>query len=125
MHFFQRRKILKTANFLDLTPFKVQKDTVREEGKIVLLVPKFKNPVLTSLLVPGRKSPHFRIKLDEMGTAVWEEIDGEKPAGDICERLKEKLGEKLQPYDEVEQRVSKFLSRLYEQRYISFRELQK
>jgi hypothetical protein len=116
---------LKTANFLDLTPFKVQKDTVREEGKIVLLVPKFKNPVLTSLLVPGRKSPHFRIKLDEMGTAVWEEIDGEKPAGDICERLKEKLGEKLQPYDEVEQRVSKFLSRLYEQRYISFRELQK
>ena len=125
MNFFQRRKILKSTNFLDLTPFKLQTDMVREEGKIVLLVPKFKNPVLTSLVVPGRKSPHFRIKLDEVGTAVWEEIDGQKSAGDICERLKEKLGEKVQPYNEIEQRVSKFLSRLYEQRYISFRELNK
>ena len=52
-------------------------------------------------------------------------IDGERSASDICMQLKETFPEKLNPIEETEERVSKFLFILYQQRFISFREIQK
>ena len=123
MNFFKRRKILKSTSFTDLTPIKLMQAEPDENGNLKLMVPKFKNVFLRRYFIPYWKSSHFKIHLDETGTAVWIEIDGEKSAGEICERLKLVLGEKIQPHDEVVDRVAKFLSRLYEQRYITFREI--
>ncbi|HKL38471.1 MAG TPA: PqqD family protein [Bacteroidales bacterium] len=124
LNFFQRRKILKNANSLELHPVRLHEHDFTEEGNIYLKVPKFQKRWMRDFFISGRKKKHFTIYLDELGTATWLEIDGKKSVQEICDNLKEQLGDKIKPHHEVEERVSKFLSQLYEQRYITFRELQ-
>lgn len=125
MNFFQRRKILKNANFLELHPVREHEHEEMGDGKIYLKVPKFSKKWLRDFAIPANKKKYYTIYLDEIGTATWLEIDGEKNVKQICDKLVEKMGEKVEPYNEVEERVAKFLAQLYEQRYITFRELQK
>ncbi|HNS17229.1 MAG TPA: PqqD family protein [Bacteroidales bacterium] len=120
MNFFQRRRILKGANYLTLTPVRIHAHEIAENGRVTLMVPKFKNQVLREYLIPRNKSDHFRIHLDELGSATWLAINGESNVAEICSKLHESLGEKISP---AEQRVTRFLTLLYDQRYITFREL--
>jgi len=124
LNFFERRKILQNANQLELHPVRLHDHQFTKDGNICLIVPKFRKRWMRDFFISGRRKKHFTIYLDELGTATWLEIDGEKNVKHICDRLKEKLGEEIEPHHEVEDRVTKFLSQLYEQRYITFRELQ-
>jgi hypothetical protein len=124
LNFFQRRRILKNANPLDLHPVRLHEHEYNDDGSVYLKVPKFQKRWMRDFFISGRRKKHFTIYLDELGTAAWLEIDGEKSVRQICDGLKEKLGQKIEPHDEVEDRVAKFLSQLYQQRYITFRELQ-
>jgi len=124
MNFFQRRKILRNTNQLELRPVRLHEHEFTKEGNVCLIVPKFNKRWMRDFFISGRKKKHFTIYMDELGTAAWLEIDGEKTVQQICDRLKEKLGEKIEPHHEVEHRVTKYLSQLYAQRYITFRELQ-
>ena len=119
-NFFQRRKILKKANYLLLTPIRVHNHKVEENGHVILIVPKFKKEWMRNFFVPSRKSKHFRIKLDEIGSATWLAIDGKSNVQTICNRLGIQLGDKM---DHAEERVTKFLTILYDQRYVTFKEL--
>ncbi|MBP6977765.1 MAG: PqqD family protein [Bacteroidales bacterium] len=119
-NFFQRRRILKGANYLALTPVRIHAHVIGEDGRVILIVPKFKNPVLRQWLIPRNKSDHFRIHLDGPGSATWLAIDGVSNVSEICSRLEESLGEKISP---AESRVTRFLTLLYDQRYITFKEL--
>jgi hypothetical protein len=113
-------KFLKQANYLALRPITRHKHETDENNNVCVIVPKFKNKLFVKFLVPPKKSPHFRIKLDELGSAVWLCIDGKRGVGEICNLLTEQLGDKIQP---VEERVTKFLSLLYKQGFITFAEL--
>ncbi len=124
MNFFKRRSILKNANFLDLHPLRVHDHEEMENGTIYLKVPKFKKKWLRDFVIAPGKKKNYTIYLDELGTATWLRIDGERNVKQICDKLKDDLGEKLEPFEEVEDRVTKFLAQLYEQRYITFNELQ-
>jgi hypothetical protein len=124
MNFFQRRKILKRSNFLDLTPVRVLTHEIRPDGLVVLLMPRFKNRVSATLFQPPSKEKHIRIKLDRFGSQTWLLINGQSTVGQISEVLNEKYPEELQPPEETGMRVSKFLSLLYQQRYITFHEIQ-
>lgn len=124
LNFFQRRKILKNANPLELHPVRQHDHQFNKDGNVCLIVPKFNKRWMRNILIPPRRQEHFTIYLDEVGSATWLEIDGEKSVQQICDNLKEKLGEQIKPLNEVEDRVTKFLSQLYEQRYITFKELQ-
>ncbi len=117
---FQRRRILKGANYLELTPVRTQNYETGDDGKVTLLVPKFSNKKLSNFLIPKNKSSHFKINFDDLGSATWLEIDGKNNVSQLCDKLAEKLGGKIHP---VHERVTKFLTSLYEQRYITFREL--
>jgi hypothetical protein len=103
-----------------LTPVRIHPHEVGEDGRVTLIVPKFKNQVLSQWLIPRGKSGHFRIHLDELGSATWLFIDGESNVSEICLKLEENLGDKISP---AQSRVTKFLTLLYDQRYITFREL--
>ncbi|MBE0664062.1 MAG: PqqD family protein [Bacteroidales bacterium] len=120
LNIFQRRRILKGANYLDLVPVRRQSYETGEDGLVTLLVPKFSNKSLSNFLVPKTKSDHFRIKFDELGSATWQAIDGKLNVGQLCQKLSDSLGEKIFP---AEERVPKFLTLMYEQRYITFQEL--
>ncbi|MEI7489805.1 MAG: PqqD family protein [Bacteroidota bacterium] len=123
--FFKRRKILKQANTLDLHPIKLLGSEKREEDTLNILLPRFKNNLANKLFQPKWKEEFIKIKLDAFGSAVWEQLDGNRNTGEICNKLRDTFPEKLQPPEETEDRVSTFLSMLYQQRFISFREIQK
>jgi hypothetical protein len=124
MNFFKRRRILQKANFLDLRPVRKLDHELRDDGGINLLMPRFKNQLNAALFQPNRKGKFISIKLDRFGGHTWLQIDGQINVAQICSRLKEQFSEELTPVDETEERVTKFLTLLYDQRYITFREIQ-
>ncbi|MCE1166108.1 MAG: PqqD family protein [Bacteroidetes bacterium] len=107
-------------NLLELTPVRVNEHE-ENEGLIRILVPKFKNKFLLSL-IPKGKSKHIRVKLDEIGTATWLLINGKRKVTKIIEELREKFGDNLEP---AEERVSKFIGGLNLHNLIYFKELKK
>jgi hypothetical protein len=120
MNFFKRRKILKSLNYLEVIPIRKCDFNTNEDGEVTLIVPKFKNEKFNKWFLNHRKR-FFRISLDEVGSVVWQQIDGQCKVYEICNKAAEVLGEKVQP---VDQRVTKFLTMLYDARYISFKEIE-
>lgn len=96
-------------NLWELTPLRNAKWETTEEGKVVVLVPKFKNAFLSKWIVPHLAKPYFRIKLDDIGSAIWQQCDGATPISTIAESLKNKFGNAVDP---VEERINKFLNHL-------------
>jgi len=123
--FFKRRKILKQTSALDLHPIRLMQSEQRDEDTLNILLPRFKNSLASKLLQPRWKEEFIKIKLDAFGSAVWGLIDSSLSTGEICDKLREQFPEKLTLPEETGERVSKFLSLLYQQRFISFREVQK
>ena len=123
MNFFQRRKILKSVNYLDLTPVRLMEHQLTDEGKIDVLLPRFKSGFWREVYRKSQKGEFIYIHLDEIGSAIWLLIDGQKKVNEICIELQENKAEKLQPPEETEKRVTDFLSLLYREKYITFREI--
>jgi hypothetical protein len=124
MNFFKRRRIFKNANFLDFRPVRLLGHEVREDGGLSLLMPRFKNRVNAALFQPNSKGRFIFIKLDRFGGHIWLLIDGHTTISQICLKLKEQFPEELQPVEETEVRVTNFFALLYQERYITFREIQ-
>jgi hypothetical protein len=121
--FFERRKILKGINSLDLTPVKLVGSEMNDNGRVDILLPRFKSTFVKRALQSKRKGEFIRIHLDEVGSLIWSNINGSTKVHDLCRELTRSHPEKLNPPEETEERVSKFLSLLYQERYITFREL--
>ncbi|MGK9477141.1 PqqD family protein [Melioribacter sp. OK-6-Me] len=118
MNFFGRQKIDK--NYLDLIP--VRKVEYEKDGNLVtLLIPKFTSNFATKFIMPRLKSKYIRLRLDELGSASWLEIDDNSKVAEICNRLRNKFGNKIEP---VEERLTRFLTRLYVEKIISFKEIE-
>lgn len=120
LSFSERKKILKSSNTLDLTPFKLHKEEVDEANFVTVLIPKFKNKFAVKFISPKLKSDVFRIKLDKFGSFIWLKMNGNYKVHQIIKDAVEHFKDEIQP---AEERVSKFLFQLYEQRLISFNEL--
>ena len=118
--FKERKKILKSANTLDLTPLKIYSDQKNDDGLITVIIPKFKNKIAVKLISARLKSDHFKIKLDKFGSAVWENINGNAKVEKIIKDVKKKFGDEL---EQEEERITKFIFQLYSQGFISFKEL--
>lgn len=104
-------------NIYDIVPTPLVKSKTTEEGKIVLLKPKFKNSLFVKYLMPKMKHPYYKINLDEIGSAAWKQIDGTKNAGEIGEELEKEFGSKIHP---VFERLGKFLFMLKRGHLVDF-----
>lgn len=120
MNILQRRKILKRANALDLIPVRKHKHEMNGNEKVKLVVPKFDKGWMQKFFIAPAGKKTVNIQLDEMGSAVWLRIDGEKTVAKIAEELVNNYPDT----DEAQDRVLSFISMLYEQRYITFRQLE-
>ncbi len=120
MNFFQRRAKLKNANYLEVTPLRILKEEVDENKLVTVLIPKVTNRFAKKYFEPMLKTPVIKLKLDEIGSASWLAIDGKKNVGEIAAELAQKFGDKIDP---VEERLTKYLTTLYEQRFITFQEI--
>jgi hypothetical protein len=118
--YFQQKRILRNANFLDLTPLVLHRHETNADGTINILVPKFTGPLLGRWLQKRVKHPWMSLSLDAHGTATWLLCDGRRTVREICRDMKSQFGEMVHP---VEERVTTFLSQLYNKKLIIFREV--
>jgi len=105
------RKTLPAVNYLELVPTRTVASEPGEGGLVVLLRPKWVRGLFARWLQP-RLPPHkrhFKVRLDDVGTAVWNAIDGERSVGDLAELLYERFGDRVEPRYE---RVSRFIHSL-------------
>ena len=123
MNFFQRRKLLRSVNYLDLTPVRRLEHQLTDKGKVDILLPRFRKGFWREVYRKSPKGEFIHIHLDEIGSEIWLLIDGQKKVDEICKLLGEMIPEKLQPPGETERRVTDFLSLLYREKYVSFREI--
>jgi hypothetical protein len=114
------RKKREVFNMLELTPVRINQHE-EKDGLIVILIPKFKREFFRKF-IPKNKPNDIRINLDELGSATWLAIDGEKNVGVIVEELKSNFGEKIEPAVE---RITKFIGGLNQHNFIYFKEFKK
>jgi len=116
---FGKKKIISDINYLELTPSRIHPYEVEEDGKVAVLVPRFKNKVLFGISSKLKK-PIVKAKLDKFGSQTWLAIDGSKNVQQIIELLRKNFGQEIEP---AEERVTKFLTQLFSFKFISFNEL--
>ncbi len=80
-----------------------------EDGRCVLLRPKFGSGRFGRWLAARVDDPHYRIRLDDVGTFVWKACDGRTPLALIAERLREQFGSSVEP---AEQRLARFVGQM-------------
>jgi hypothetical protein len=120
---FNRKKIeLSDINYLELTPGRLFDHVMEDNGKVSVLIPRFTNKILVKTISPMLKSPFVKTMFDEFGSEVWLEIDGKKKVLDISTSLKQKFGKRIEP---VEERLTRFLTQLYNYKFVSFNEIKK
>jgi hypothetical protein len=105
---------------LEAVPVRTCGHVIHEQGLVAVVVPKFRRKWLVRWLLNNRPKT-FQVRFDRMGSATWLAIDGKRNVAAICSEVR---GEAGQDTGEIEERVAKFLSLLYEQRYISFLEIE-
>jgi len=113
----QKKNNLSDKNYLELIPVKFHSFEVDDKGLVTIILPKFKSEALKKTLVKMMKYPNRKIKFDAFGSETWLQINGENSVGSIGQKLVEKFGENIHP---VEERLTKFLTQLYEHKFISF-----
>ncbi|HUT77444.1 MAG TPA: PqqD family protein [Polyangia bacterium] len=97
------------TNYLEFVPRRAVDHEDGDDGRLVLLRPKWTRGVMARWLQPRIQRKFFHVRLDEVGTATWQLIDGSRSVGDICEALFELFGERVEPRFE---RGAKFIRQL-------------
>jgi hypothetical protein len=118
MRFIKKRNPL---NLLEMVPLLVLTDFSETDNKITLHIAKFKNQVLSSLLVPKHKTKTINIRLDIYGSGVWKLIDGKRTIQEICDQLRTTLPDG-EPSTDLEERTAKFITELNKSRFIKLME---
>lgn len=83
----------KSVNLLELTPSKLVPWEPGENGTVVVLLPKFRNQFAVKWIMPRMKAPDIRIKLDKMGSFVWNLCDGKTTVAEIADRMVAEFGD--------------------------------
>ncbi|NWF50425.1 MAG: PqqD family peptide modification chaperone [Ignavibacteriaceae bacterium] len=116
-----KKKSKINLNYLDLTPFRLHRYQLEDDGKVSVLVPRFTNKLLVKYLSSKIKSPDIKVMLDTFGSAAWLKADGEKKVSEIAVELLDQFGERINP---VNERLTKFYTQLYTYKFISFNEIE-
>ena len=110
----------KPQNYLSMVPVHNVQEFKETEGKITMLIPKFKHDWLRKWLIPKHKSPFFRIHLDETGSHIWQLINGKRTVEEICFEMRGIYQHEEKAIEHLEERITQFLTGLYKKRFIIF-----
>jgi hypothetical protein len=86
-----------------------------EDGRVVVFRPRFGEGKVGRWLESLLGLSPYRIRLDEIGTLVWKNCDGQLSAQEIAEKLRERFGDKVEP---AEDRLQQFITQLIHARMI-------
>ncbi len=100
---------------LDDIPDRSAACSQEEDSRVVLLMPRY--PTLAGRLVGKllHRSENIKVKLDEVGSAVWGLIDGKKTVRQIADEIKSRFGESAEP---LHQRLAEFMEILLNNKFV-------
>ena len=108
-------------NLLDLTPVAVA-EAEEKDGRVIVIRPR---PVTRGLRKPIDCLIYLlavrRLRLDEVGSFCWRQMDGRRTAGDIAEALRTEFGDSVEP---AEERLGQFVRLMQREELVTFPELQ-
>ena len=103
------------ANLFDFTFRRNLQYEQNENGNVVLIIPKFKNPFFVKWFVPMLAKKYFRVKLDERGSFIWNNCDGNASLMNIAEKLKQTFNE---TDESIYRRIATFVLKLERNRFL-------
>lgn len=115
MIFRKQQQFDPSVNLLDVRPQRAANWEEVEEGKIVILIPKFTNPFMVRAVLPYLKSKNFRLSLDRYGSAYWSACDGAATVAGIIESMKRQFPDQSETMSE---RVIVFTRHLFREKFI-------
>ncbi len=75
-------------HILDIVPCRRQDILTEKEGdRVVIAYPRFRHAWMQKFLLPKGMSPYIRVRLEQHGSVVWENIDGRSTVQEILDRL--------------------------------------
>ncbi len=86
----------------------VKSETDDETGQTILLKPRYGQGWLGRLLTRRLAKPWVRVHLDDLGTWVWQRLDGERTIADLSEELRVDFPDQ----DKPERRLLMFVRQL-------------
>lgn len=87
-----------------------------EDGRCVLLRPRFGAGRAGRRLAGLLGAPHYRIRLDEVGAFVWRACDGRTSLAEIARSMRAAFGARVEPADE---RLAAFVGRMLKGRMLA------
>ncbi len=106
---FGKKKETEAVNLLELVPKRIREYNTDENGVVTVMMPRFEHDWMMRHLVPRWKNPYVRTRLDDVGSFVWLQCDGETAVSVIAERMRDQFGEAVEP---VHDRLKVFLQQL-------------
>lgn len=85
---------------------------------MTVLEPRYGSNRLGRWIVERIGARPIRVRLDDLGSAVWKACDGSSDVAAIAERLRERFGDAIEPAYE---RLASFLRQLERNRFIEWR----
>ena len=82
-----------TQNLYELYPTRAVGWETGDDGRVTLLMPRFTNRLVVRLLVPLLRNNEIRLRLDELGSFVWEHCDGGRTVAEIAAAAQERFPE--------------------------------
>ena len=107
----------KEVNFLEMVPKMSDKIELEKKGEFITISYERSTFIDKVFNFIFRKPAKIYIELDDIGTKVFELIDGNRNIGEICTLLEQDLGDKVHP---VIQRTTQFMASLRRNGFIIF-----
>jgi hypothetical protein len=103
-------------NLMDMIPQRqVEWEENRDSHLISLLKPRFN----LSFIQKRLKNPYYKINLDQLGSAIWKNIDGRKNVYTIANSIQNQSNE---PLAHLYERVAAFIKSLVRNRLIRLKD---
>jgi hypothetical protein len=113
-----KEKQLREVNLLGLTPVRIADWEVRGD-RVVVIRPKPRVRGLRSALEwVSYQMAARKIRLDEVGSFVWLEMNGRRTVEELGRRLSERFGEKVEP---VEERLGTLVLAMRREEFVGYR----
>jgi hypothetical protein len=105
------------VTWAELRPVRLKAHEERElagERRVDVLIPRFRNVRLARLA--RRLGLHdYRVHLDDVGSYVWDLLDGRRTVGELAAAVERRFGPRVDPVDE---RLPRFLQQMRRARMI-------
>ena len=107
---------------MDLIPRPIVASETAENHRVHLLLPRYGSGKIGRLLEQMIKSSPVRVKLDDLGSAVWQLCNGQRNVGEIARTIDQKFGDRARP---VNERLAIFFRVLERQKLIEWVETER